>query len=263
MKTAEKNKHPKRCPVCDTREPWIEEIREVEQVVRGESFTVHSSVTRCEHCGFEILSDEQLDELTKKAADAYRAKHGLLTSAEIIGRRKTANMSQRKFAEFIGVGEASVKRWEKAAIQDQSSDSLIREKTSDKDALSQIFTAYIKGASFHGWADPTGWALGYHYPLESFDRVLDVLGVQNTFVTSRAYQFLAPSVSFEPISTWHLSWPSAAVVTIANSVQESAPMKIEEQISKFEISLAAFSSEVRTERNLEIMDQEDALPLAA
>ena len=38
-------------------------------------------------------------------------------------------MSQRDFAKYLGVGEASVKRWEAGHIQDESSDRLIRMKT--------------------------------------------------------------------------------------------------------------------------------------
>jgi hypothetical protein len=37
-------------------------------------------------------------------------------------------MTQRQFAEFLRVGEASVKRWETWLVQDASSDELIRVK---------------------------------------------------------------------------------------------------------------------------------------
>ena len=38
-------------------------------------------------------------------------------------------MSQRAFAKFLRVGEASVKRWEAGLIQDEANDQLIRLRT--------------------------------------------------------------------------------------------------------------------------------------
>lgn len=60
---------------------------------------------------------------------AYRKKLGLLSASEIRAARERLRMSQREFAEYIGVGEASIKRWELGALQDKSGDELIRLKT--------------------------------------------------------------------------------------------------------------------------------------
>jgi hypothetical protein len=42
--------------------------------------------------------------------------------------RKLLGKNQREFAAFLGVGEASVKRWETWLVQEKSSDQLIRIK---------------------------------------------------------------------------------------------------------------------------------------
>lgn len=101
----------------------------VTQVVRDEQLDVETPVSVCTSCGWQTLGKGQTDELRKRAADAYRQKNGLLTSAEIVSRRKSLAMSQIEFAAFLRVGEASVKRWETWQIQDAGNDELIRLKS--------------------------------------------------------------------------------------------------------------------------------------
>lgn len=48
---------------------------------------------------------------------------------EIRRARESPGFSQQAFAEYLGVGEASIKRWELGSLQDKSSDDLIRLKT--------------------------------------------------------------------------------------------------------------------------------------
>jgi DNA-binding XRE family transcriptional regulator len=70
-----------------------------------------------------------MPEYGRLLADEYRAAHGLLTSVEIRSRRKQLGMSQEEFANHVGVGVASVKRWEMGKIQDERSNKLIIERT--------------------------------------------------------------------------------------------------------------------------------------
>ncbi len=97
--------------------------------VRGEKFTVHTGAMVCNRCGFQVLSDEQSDAYTVACSDAYRKKHGLLTSKQLRGLRKDLGFSQRTFAAFLKVSVASVKRWEAGLIQDEAHDQLIRLRT--------------------------------------------------------------------------------------------------------------------------------------
>lgn len=60
--------------------------------------------------------------LRRFAADAYRKKHNLLTSDQIIRYRESLGMSQTAFANYLKVEEASVKRWETYYIQDNVQD---------------------------------------------------------------------------------------------------------------------------------------------
>lgn len=104
-------------------------VTDVTGEVRGEKYTVRTEAMVCPKCGFQVLTDEQSAAYTIAIADAYRNAHGLLTTREFKAARKRLGMSQRSFAAFLRVGEASVKRWESGLIQDEAYDQLIRLRT--------------------------------------------------------------------------------------------------------------------------------------
>jgi putative zinc finger/helix-turn-helix YgiT family protein len=116
------------CPACDaTNNPFQLVRRKVPQDFRGETLEVEASALACQSCGFEMAAPGQLENLRLATLDAYRLRHGLLTSAEIVERRTKMGMSQRAFADHIGVGVASLQRWEKGLmVQDKASDNLLR-----------------------------------------------------------------------------------------------------------------------------------------
>lgn len=119
------------CPACDaTDKPFKLVRRTTEQDFRGETFRVTSPALQCRHCGFGMLGPGHLHALRTATHDAYRRKHGFLNSREILARRKAMGLSQKRFAEFLGVGSASIERWEGGAlVQDKASDLLIRSRT--------------------------------------------------------------------------------------------------------------------------------------
>jgi putative zinc finger/helix-turn-helix YgiT family protein len=106
--------------------------------VRGDCLAVECEALVCDRCGFQSLTDEQSDAYNLLITDAYREKHGLLTSDDLRRCREQLGMSQQQFAGFIGVGVASVKRWELGLIQDQALDQLIRLKTDLKAARENV-----------------------------------------------------------------------------------------------------------------------------
>jgi putative zinc finger/helix-turn-helix YgiT family protein len=97
--------------------------------VRGEKLTVRSEAMVCNRCGVQVLTDEQSAAYTVAVSDAYREKHGLLTSKELKAIRAHLGLSQLALARRLKVGVASVKRWESGLIQDEALDHLIRLKT--------------------------------------------------------------------------------------------------------------------------------------
>ncbi len=113
------------CPQCGKTNVRKRKAR-LSAEVKGERVEFPMRAFVCGRCGFTLIDGKDMPEYMRLAADAYRTRHGLLTSEEIRARRKALRMSQAKFAEHLGVGVASVKRWEMGKIQDRSSDRLIR-----------------------------------------------------------------------------------------------------------------------------------------
>ncbi len=170
-----KNNFPTFCPACDAEgDVWETRNKNTEQVFRGESFSLPVKAVGCKHCGFTLLPDGESERLVKATWGAYRKKYGLLTAGEIRVLRKGRNMTQKQFADYLGVGEASVKRWERGLVQDRSSDQLIRAKTAHRRfaafsecydfetvTLPAVSWAYDeqRGAS---WAPLVGWSTDAH-----------------------------------------------------------------------------------------------------
>lgn len=113
------------CPSCG-RANVIKRNTRIQAVVKSERFQISMRGLVCPKCGFTAVDGKDMPEYMRLVADAYRSRHDLLTSEEIRARRKSLGMSQARFADHLGVGLASVKRWEMGKVQDRSSDRLIR-----------------------------------------------------------------------------------------------------------------------------------------
>lgn len=99
---------------------------------RGEDIAYEYEGFACPQCGLEAGTLGQTAAIQRTMADAYRRKVGLLTSAELSEGRKKLRLSQQAFADRIGVGIASLKRWEGSIIQSRSMDKLLREALSGR-----------------------------------------------------------------------------------------------------------------------------------
>lgn len=97
--------------------------------IRGLRFEVEDEANVCSQCGFMTIPWDRGDEHGKLVDQEYRRLAGILTTEEIREARRRLRMNQREFAEYLGVGEASVKRWETGVLPDKSSSDLIRLKT--------------------------------------------------------------------------------------------------------------------------------------
>jgi putative zinc finger/helix-turn-helix YgiT family protein len=118
------------CPQCGAKEkPFETGEVDILQSFHGEELTVHTDAEVCRKCGLKVLSDGQADELRRKTADAYRAKHGLLTSDEIVARREALNLTQARFSKHLGVDVKISRQWETWRVQTITEDQLLREKT--------------------------------------------------------------------------------------------------------------------------------------
>lgn len=101
----------------------------VRHEIRGISFEVEDTVNVCDVCGFITIPWDRLRDHGRLVDATYRRLAGILTKEEIRESRRRLGLSQREFAAYLGVGEASVKRWERGVLPDKSSSDLIHLKT--------------------------------------------------------------------------------------------------------------------------------------
>ena len=116
-----------KCLHCDSEKFEEKNVRFTPEI-KGEEVEVVVPSFVCAKCHTPLMETEQMNRLRRLAADSYRKAHGLLTSQEIVQFRTTLGMSQTAFANYLNVGEASVKRWETYYVQEVVQDEHIRLK---------------------------------------------------------------------------------------------------------------------------------------
>jgi putative zinc finger/helix-turn-helix YgiT family protein len=126
-----------KCFQCE-KGTMVSRMADVAGAVRGEKLVVRCEAMVCGRCGFQVLSEGQSDKYNLAITDAYKRKHGLLTSQALRALRKSLGMSQGAFADFVGVGVASLKRWETGLVQDAALDSLVRVRTNLAEARRNV-----------------------------------------------------------------------------------------------------------------------------
>jgi putative zinc finger/helix-turn-helix YgiT family protein len=136
--------------------------------IRGENYSVEMPGLECPNCHYRTIEGTVMPEFGRLLADLYRSAHGFLTSEDIRARRKRLAMSQRKFADYVGVGEATIKRAEMGKIQDHHTDEAIRRKTNfvpyamaaQNWRIQAIVTSTNAGQEAHLLSDVTQQTLG-------------------------------------------------------------------------------------------------------
>lgn len=117
------------CPLCDEIHEIEERKRIANIIIKGEEIEYEETYYFCTN------SDEYENEFTfgkmenenlLNARNAYRRKHGLLTSNEIVEIRERYGLSQIDLAKLLGWGEATISRYESKAIQDEAYDNILR-----------------------------------------------------------------------------------------------------------------------------------------
>lgn len=113
------------CPACNIEQET--DVIEKEEIsnVRGDEIKYLAKIRVCCVCGEELFDEELEEENIKKVYDIYREKHGILSSEEIKSIREGYGLSQRAFAKLIGIGEASIARYETGALPEKSLSNMI------------------------------------------------------------------------------------------------------------------------------------------
>ena len=119
--------YPKRCGKCGQKAVRLATVLYAATIEHdGRSYRVELpdlTVPRCAHCQ-TISLDEEAD---RQISAAFRRVARLLAPEEIRQGREKLGLTQKQFANLLGVGEATVSRWETGAqIQQRAMDRFLR-----------------------------------------------------------------------------------------------------------------------------------------
>ena len=88
--------------------------------------------------GEEIFNREIEIENDNRLYNTYKKQKNLLTSTEIKEIRKKYGLTQKEYAFIIGVGEITIHRFEKGAIQTEAVDSIMRLSNNPKQKIKTL-----------------------------------------------------------------------------------------------------------------------------
>ena len=157
-------------------------------------------VPRCKNCGALVFDDPANDQI----ADALRQQVGLLSPERIRGNRESLGLTQRDFANLLGVGESTVSRWETGSqIQQRSLDCLmrlffafpeVRDALIGRDRLADLGTQVVEKP------EPRPVEPGRPYAPDFFDEVmrryLETANREGQETTDEAARSNSPAPSF-------------------------------------------------------------------
>jgi putative zinc finger/helix-turn-helix YgiT family protein len=119
--------YPKRCGKCGQKAMQLATVPYAVTIEHdGRAYRVEIpalTVPRCSNC--QALSID--DEADRQISAAFRREARLLAPEEIRQGREQLGLTQKQFANLLGVGEATVSRWETGAqIQQRALDRFLR-----------------------------------------------------------------------------------------------------------------------------------------
>lgn len=117
------------CPLCDRIHEVEERKRSTMTIIKGDEVAYEERFYFCVNADEEENEFENgamVNENLLNARNAYRIKHNLLTSDQIIEIRENYGLSQVDLARLLGWGEATISRYESKAIQDDAYDMMLR-----------------------------------------------------------------------------------------------------------------------------------------
>lgn len=126
------------CPFCE-EETALNKITATEMMeVRGEKIPIERQYYHCQSCGedFEEL-DENYDPYDA-AYREYRNRKGWAQPEDIKAFRDQIGLTQKQFSDLLGIGIATLNRYENGALQSEANNTLIRLCMEDTRAFIQL-----------------------------------------------------------------------------------------------------------------------------
>jgi putative zinc finger/helix-turn-helix YgiT family protein len=114
------------CPNCEKDSP-LDIVQKVEEFnVRGEIIPVEVEYYKCQECGEEFENSKSTIDPYEIAYREYRARKGMLQPEEIRQFRTSRGLTQKEFSDLLGIGIATLNRYENGALQSEAHDRAMR-----------------------------------------------------------------------------------------------------------------------------------------
>lgn len=114
------------CPLCEQvhdislRQSFTTtEIKQEE--IEYEEIQYYCDVEDASFCPSRVMNEN-----LQRARDVYRMKKQLLTSTQIKQIRESYGLTQKEYAQLLGLGDVTIQRYETKLIQDPTYDSIMR-----------------------------------------------------------------------------------------------------------------------------------------
>jgi putative zinc finger/helix-turn-helix YgiT family protein len=114
------------CPNCE-KETSLKMVSKVEEFnVRGEVIDVEAEYYQCQECGEEFENSKSAIDPYEMAYREYRERKGMLQPEEIREFRIEHGLTQKEFSNLLGIGIATLNRYENGALQSEAHDRVIQ-----------------------------------------------------------------------------------------------------------------------------------------
>lgn len=114
------------CPNCEkeTQQIFIDRVEQIN--IRGEMVPIHLKYFQCEACGEDFEIPHPDDDPLDAAYREYRNRKGMIQPEEIKKFRKELGLTQKELSKILGIGIATLNRYENGALQSEAHDRSIR-----------------------------------------------------------------------------------------------------------------------------------------
>jgi putative zinc finger/helix-turn-helix YgiT family protein len=114
------------CPICE-KETELEFINRVEDInIRGEKIPVPAEYFKCLECESEFEDPQSAYDPLEAAYHEYRVRHVMVQPEEIKQFRERFGLTQLELSNLLGLGGATLSRYENGALQDEAHDTMLR-----------------------------------------------------------------------------------------------------------------------------------------
>jgi len=114
------------CEKCDDIVDYEIITKKEIRSVRGGNIEIEAKVAKCKKCGNELFDAYLENENLKKLYRVYAQKHNLVLPEDIKRIREKYNVSQALFANILGIGKATIERYENGSLPTESISNLIK-----------------------------------------------------------------------------------------------------------------------------------------